>query len=85
MWKNLYETMQEAKNSPPTEREKEYVFDEETILYFTEIEEEEVLLHGKGIAFHGSGSILWLGVGQRLPCRELPLQSHDSELECGVR
>lgn len=26
MWKSLYEKMQEAKNSPPTERESQYVF-----------------------------------------------------------
>lgn len=26
MWKNLYETMQEAKNLPPTEHESQYVY-----------------------------------------------------------
>lgn len=29
MWKGLYETMQEAKNSPPTEHETKYVFNGE--------------------------------------------------------
>lgn len=34
MWKNLYETMKEAKNRPPTERESQYVFDREKSIFY---------------------------------------------------